>query len=521
MADDIDPRTPILVGGAQFTQRTAREGKICESLSPIEMLAKVARLAIADTAAGESLTREIDTVAVVRFTADSPGDQGRLPKRMFRNPPGSLAKHLDIAPRRALYTATGGNTPQWLVNRTAEDIANGECEVALLAGAEYIATMMGAIKQGIDLGWAESADADPGGDPMEIGEQRAGTTPYERAYGLHFPVNAYPLFENAIRGQKGRAPEAHLKWLGEFFSPFSKVASEDPHAWFPTYRSAEEISTPSEKNRFVGFPYTKYLNAVIEVDMAAAVVMTSVGKARELGIPHSKWVFLHGCADASDLWYITDRVNYYTSPAIRAVGKHAFAMADIRAEDLSLIDLYSCFPSAVQLGCRELGIAENDPRGLTVTGGLPYFGGPGNNYVMHSIVTMMEKLRGKPGTFGLCTGNGWYVTKHSAGIYSTKPVEGRWQREDPKPWQRDLDAMPHPEVIEQPSGRGTIETYTVVTDRKGKRFGIIVGRDEQNRRFLASPPDDDATLDRMMREDMLGRAGDVTSGPPTNLFRFA
>jgi acetyl-CoA C-acetyltransferase len=517
---DIDPRTPILVGGGQFTQRTAREGKLGESLSPIAMLEKAARLALADTGANNRLARAIDTVAAVRFTADSPGDQGRLPKRMFRNPPASLAKHLDLAPRRVLYTATGGNTPQWLVNRTAEEIANGECEAALLVGAEYIATLLGAMKQGIDLGWANDPDTDSGSDPEEIGEQRAGTTPYERAYGLHFPVNAYPLFENALRGQKRRTPEAHLKWLGEFFSPFSKVASENPHAWFPTYRSPQEISTPSDKNRFVGFPYTKYLNAVIEVDMAAAVVMTSVAKARELGIPESKWVFLHGCADASDIWNLTERVNFHSSPAISAIGKRAFAMADLRADDLAFIDLYSCFPSAVEIGCQELGIATDDPRGLTVTGGLPYFGGPGNNYVMHSIVTMMEKLRARPGAFSLCTGNGWYVTKHSAGIYSTAPKLGRWQREDPKTTQCELDAMPHPEVIEKPEGRATVETYTVVTDRKGKRFGIVVGRDAQDRRFLANTPEDDATLDRTMREEMLGRVGEVTATPANNLFQF-
>jgi acetyl-CoA C-acetyltransferase len=168
LTDNIDPRTPVLVGGGQFTQRTAREGKICESLSPIGMLAKAARLALTNSGASEALRQEIDTVAVVRFTADSPGDQGRLPKRMFRNPPAALAKHLEIAPRRALYTATGGNTPQWLVNRTAEEIANGECEVALLAGAEYIATLLGAMKQGTDLGWTNSADADTGSDPEAI-----------------------------------------------------------------------------------------------------------------------------------------------------------------------------------------------------------------------------------------------------------------------------------------------------------------------------------------------------------------
>jgi acetyl-CoA C-acetyltransferase len=513
MSNRIDPRTPILVGAAQFTQRTAREGKVAESLSPIAMMAKVAREAMADAGIGGG----VDTVAVVRFTADSPGDQGRLPKRMFRNPPLSLAQHLDLAPQRTLYTATGGNTPQWLVNRMAEEIARGECEVALLAGAEYIASLLGAMKQGIDPGWG---DHDPGSDPEEIGDQRPGTSDYERRYGLHFPVNVYPLFENALRGEAGRTPAAHLAWLGEFFSPFSKVAAENPYAWFPTFRTPKEISTPSEKNRFVGFPYTKYLNAVIEVDQAAAVVMTSVGKARELGIAESKWVYLHGCGDANDIWNVSARVNYFSSPAIREIGRRAFAMAGKSVADLSFVDLYSCFPSAVEIGCRELGIATDDPRGLTVTGGLPYFGGAGNDYVMHSIVTMMGKLRARPGTFGLCTGNGWYVTKHSAGIYSTTPKEGSWRREDPKTYQKDIDAMAHPEIIEEPSGEARVETYTVVTDRKGKRFGIVVGRDVQNRRFLANTPDDDATLDRMMREEMLGRPGEVTPGA-TNLFRFA
>jgi acetyl-CoA C-acetyltransferase len=516
---DIDPRTPILVGGAQFTQRTAKSD-IRASLSPIAMLAKVSADAIADTGAA-NLAAAIDTICVVRFTADSPGDQGRLPKLMFRNPPLALANRIGAKPRRSFYTATGGNTPQWLVNRTAEEIANGECDVALLAGAEYIASMLGAMKQGVDLGWANGPDADPGTDPQEIGDQRAGTTDYERRHGLAFPVNVYPLFENGLRGMKRRAPGEHLKWLGEFFSPYTKVASQNPYSWFPTYRSPEEIATPSDKNRFVGFPYTKYLNAVIEVDMAAAVVMTSVAKARELGIPQSKWVFLHGCGDAADIWNVSERLNFHSSPAIRAIGKSAFAMADLDVGDVSFIDLYSCFPSAVEIGAQELGITSDDPRGLTITGGLPYFGGPGNNYVMHSIVQMADKVRAAPGKFGLTTGNGWYVTKHSAGLYSTTPRPGKWQREDPKSYQKDIDAMAHPAVVEKPDGAATVETYTVVLDRRGKRFGIVVGRLEDGSRFLAHTPDDDATLDWMMREEILGRAGTVTPGDVTNLFRFS
>ena len=509
--------TPILIGGGQFTQRTAREGRVAESVSPIAMMEKAARAALADAGKANALISAIDTVSVVRFTVDS-SDVGRAPSRQFRNPALSLAERLEASPRRTIYTAVGGNTPQWLINRTAEEIANGQCEVALLSGAEYLASMLGAIKQGIQLEWG--AEGDPGRDPEEIGEMRPGVNAYEKSYSLNFPVNVYPLFENAIRGAKGRDVPTHLKAMGKLFSPFSKVASENPYSWFPTYRSPEEIATPSEKNRFVGFPYTKYLNAVIEVDQAAALIMTSVGKARELGIPESRWIYLHGCADASEIWNVTERVNYHTSPAIRMIGKKAFAMAGLDVGDLSFIDLYSCFPSAVELACRELGIAEDDPRGLTVTGGLPYFGGAGNNYVMHSVATMLDKLRARPGAFGLCTGNGWYVTKHSAGIYSTKPTEGRWQREDPKSYQKEIDTEPHPEVVEKPEGAAKIETYTVVMDRKGKRFGIVVGRLENGKRFLANTPDDDATLDWMMREEMLGRVGTVTTTAQNNLFRF-
>lgn len=514
----IDPRTPVLVGAGQYTQRTAREGRLKDGLDPIGLLAKAATLALSDTGRGDALLASLDTLAVVRFTADSPGEQGRLPKRMFRDPPMSLSRKLGTSPRRRLYTATGGNTPQWLVNRTAEDIAHGECDAALLVGAEYLATLLGALKAGVDLGWASSPDADPGSDPEEIGDTRIGTTDYERKYGLHFPVNAYPLFENAIRGRRGRDPRTHLEALGRLFSPFSKVASENPHAWFPTFRTPEEIATPSEKNRYVGFPYTKYLNAVIEVDMTAAVVMTSVARAQELGIDPAKWIFLHGCGDANDLWHVTERVNYHSSSAIRTIARKAFAMADIGAGDLSFIDLYSCFPSAVEIACMEMGIAEDDARGLTVTGGLPYFGGPGNNYVMHSIATMIAKLRTNPGAFGLCTGNGWYVTKHSAGIYSTRPARGRWEREDPKIYQKEIDAMEHPTVTESPEGPATVETYTVVTDRKGKRFGIVVGRLEDGARFLANTPDDNTTLNRMMREEMLGGQGTVETCSQNNLF---
>src|SRR5271170_3062382 len=212
-----EPTTPILIGGGQFTQRTAREGRIAESLSPIAMMEMAARAALADAGKAKDLISAIDTVSVVRFTVDS-SDVGRAPARQFRNPALSLAKRLGAAPRRTIYTAVGGNVPQWLVNRTAEEIANGACEVALLAGAEYLASLLGAMKQGVALDWTGGTDGDPGSDPEQIGELRPGVNDYEKAYSINFPVNVYPLFENAIRGSKGRDIATHQKALGQLFS---------------------------------------------------------------------------------------------------------------------------------------------------------------------------------------------------------------------------------------------------------------------------------------------------------------
>jgi acetyl-CoA C-acetyltransferase len=515
-----DPRTPVLVGQGQCTQRSAREGRLAASLDPLTLMAEAARLALRDSESGAAFGRSLDTVAVVQLTADSPGEQGRLPRRMFRNPPLSVARKLGANPRRCLYTATGGNTPQWLVNRTAVEIACGRSEATLLVGGECLATQVRAIRERFELGWGAGEDGDPGSDPEQIGDARPGTSAYEQKYLLQFPVNAYPLFENAIRVARNSSLDAHRLAMGRTFSRFTRVAADNPHAWFPVFRTPEELVTPAPKNRYVGYPYTKYLNAVIEVDMAAAVVMTSVARARELAIPESKWVYLHGCADANDIWNLGERVNYHSSPAIRLAGRKALAMAEVEIGDISFIDLYSCFPSAVEIACAELGVDEDDPRGLTVTGGLPYFGGPGSNYTMHAIATMMERLRTNPGRFGLCTGNGWYLTKHSVGIYSTVPVSGGWKREQPTSYLGEIARQPHPIVTENPDGAARVETYTVVTDRKGRRFGIVIGRQEDGRRFLANTCDDKETLDRMTREEMIGRTGAITNGPGGNLFAF-
>jgi acetyl-CoA C-acetyltransferase len=510
----MDDRTPVLIGGGQFTYRATR----CRRPSPLGLLAPACGARGRGRGAVGREMATLDTVAVVAFTVDSPGNNMTIPR--LRNPPASLARTLGATPRTAIYTETGGNSPQQLVNLLAERIARGEVEFALAAGAEFLGSLQKKLRAGVSIDDHADPEDDGADEPERVGDPRPGVTAYERAHGLQFPVNTYPLFENGLRARDGRSVEAHQRRMGELFAPYTKIAAANPHAWFPTERSAEELITVTERNRMVSWPYPKYLNSIIEVDQSAALILCSVAKARELGVPQDRWVFLHGCSDAYDLWGPLDRQNYHSSPAMRLTGKQALEMAGVGLERMSAFDLYSCFPVAVEIGAEEIGLSLDDPRGLTVTGGLPYFGGPGNNYVMHSIAEMTARLRRQPGTFGLVTGNGWYLTKQSVGVYGSTPTEGPWRREDPKVLQREIDALPHPEVVETPEGEATIETYTVVHDRGGYRMGIVVGRDSAGRRFVAVTPDDEATLRGLEAVESVGRPGRVERHPDgkRNLF---
>jgi acetyl-CoA C-acetyltransferase len=500
----VDPRTPILVGCGQLVQK---EKDIHIAKSPLALMAQASELAAQDTGLGAKLWDEVDTITSVRFITDSP-DSARLPFGRYGNVAKSLATKLGANPANTCYGPTGGNTPQYLVNYTAEKIAQGDQEVVLIAGAECFGTMMRALGQGEILDWG----GDPEGTRIDIGNERIGVTDVESAHKLQYPVNCYPLFENALRGEAGRTIAEQQLYVGKLMSPFSKVAAQHPQAWFPIERSPEEIATETAQNRYVGYPYTKYMNAIMQVDQGAALVMMSVGKAQELGVPEDKWVYLHGCGDANDIWYLSERVNYHSSPAIRTMGRKAFDMAGWTVDEIEEIDLYSCFPSAVQIGRKELGIAEDDPRALTVTGGLPYFGGAGNNYVTHSIATLMDRLRAKPGSKGMCTSNGWYVTKHGIGLYSTTPKEGKWERENPANYQVEIDNEAHPEVEEKPQGAAKIETYAVMHGRNGPEFGLVMGRlDENNKRFVAHATNQ-ADILSLKDIDSLGRAGTVGAG---------
>ena len=506
----IESTTPILVGCADITDLTTPFEK---GRSPYDLIAEAGRLALADTGAAD-LATSIDTVAMLRSYADT---SHRFATRLgtSTNPPKSIAQRLGISAGRYIYTRNGGNMPQYLVNLFAESIARGEMRAALVVGGEALRTQYGVEHANLDTSWSE----EPGGEPELIGDDRRGWTDHEERHNMRAAITFYPLFENAIRGARGRSLDEHMRSIGQLMAHFAAVAAENPRATRRDGYSAERLTTIDAENRWIGFPYPRFMVANAYIDQSAAFIITSVGVARELGIPEAKWVYLHGCADGNDHWYTSERIDYHSSPAMRAASRIALDMAGKKIGDMRFFDIYSCFSSAVEIACEELGIAEDDPRGLTVTGGLPYFGGPGNSYVVHSICEMIRRLRAHPGAFGLVTANGNWVTKHSYGVYSTTPFAGPWRRESPQVLQATLDAMPIPPFAETPSGAATVETYTVMHDRKGPEYGVVVGRlYATGERFIANTPQERAVLEDLQERESIGRPGTVQHRDGRNTF---
>ncbi len=505
--------TPILVGAGQFTER---ESAPEVAQPPMGIAAAAAKVALADTGVGEILAAEIDTIAIIRIFPDS-SNRPRMANPFGRaeNPPRAVARRIAANPANAIYGHVGGNTPQKIINEMAERIVDGDVKVALIAGSEAIKTAQTALRNGIDLDWHEQ---DPGSqEDRGIGEKLATT--HEFAHGIGVPTQTYPLFENAIRGEKGHSVEQHMQIMGDLFAPFTEVAANNPYSCYGIQRSAKELATVTAENRFICFPYPKWMNARDAVNQGAAVIMTSVAKAKQSGIDPAKWVFLHGCSEANEKILVSERVNYHSSPAIAANSRRAFEMAGKNIDDMHYIDIYSCFPSAVEIACAALGLSCADSRGLTVTGGLPFFGGPGNNYSLHAIATLLPKLREQPAHFGLITANGGYLSKHATGIYSATPITGRWQRETSGDCQAQIDSMESPLFTENPDGAATVETYTVCFEKGQPGRGIVIGRLLANeQRFIANTGTEEATLERMLREEFLGRKGNVISSAGMNTF---
>ncbi|WP_328290714.1 crotonase/enoyl-CoA hydratase family protein [Nocardia aurantiaca] len=449
----IAPNTPVLVGVGQLVQHHPNTAE-----DPAALAVRALRQAAEDTGAGQSLLSAADAVFAVASASWQYRDLGALVARSVGAPGADTVQS----------STYGGDGGQLLVNEAAQAISDGTYEIVLVTGAEAGATMAAAQRAGTEVVWPEQG---PEVEPTRIaGIDKEANNAAETAVGLGAPIYMYALMESANRHRLGRDPKEHLQAIGELWSRLSAVGADNPNAWLPQRFSAPELTTPTAENRTVSAPYTKLLCANLQVDMAAGLVLCSAAAAEAAGIPQDKWVFVHAGASAHDEWFVSERAELAASPAIRAVGAAALQHAGLTIDQIGPVDLYSCFPVAVQIAARELGIAPDDPgRSLSVTGGLTFGGGPGNNYGTHAIATMVQQLRDDPDAFGLSTSLGWYVTKHALGIYSATPPQRPYAHLRPI-----VDNPPARPVRTEYQGPAVVEAYTLPYGRDGEPEAAIV-----------------------------------------------
>jgi acetyl-CoA C-acetyltransferase len=489
--------TPIIVGVGQVVTRRAND--TAAKPSPQQLRAAAAERALIDSAQADALCEAIDKIVVVRTMMDSVPNTVQ-PFGRCAAPAATLAHDCGISDAKTEYSVVGGDLPQSLVNEAAETIFSGASKAVLLAGSEATETLKTHLKQNIALDWSESF-----GEDIDRGLGDRLLSPYEYRNGLGAPTITYPAFEHAVRRRMGLSRAAYADVMASLWSRFSDVAAHNPYAQYPLARDPAFLKTASAENYPIADPYLKWHVAQDAVNQGAAVILTSVGEARRLGIDPAKWVFVHGYAKVTDS-LVSERPDLSQSDAIDLTLKATLAAAGKSPSDISLYDLYSCFPCAVLLAAESLGL---DPKSddLTVTGGLPFFGGAGNNYSMHAIATIVEKLRDQRGSYGLVLANGGFLSKEAAAIYSTDPVSD-WRPCSSAAIQEQIEVRPKPTLLSE-SCVVTVETYTVRYS-KGKPSGCYVIASKGNERIIASNRADNLQLAAQMASfDPIGREAHI------------
>ncbi|HEY5023813.1 MAG TPA: hypothetical protein VII76_02445 [Acidimicrobiales bacterium] len=494
-------RVPVVVGAGQLTNR---EEDPTSAPDPFELMTEAARRAAAG--APPSVLSELTHLFMVHSLSLRHGD-----------PAPELARRLGAVRAEARCSGMGGNIPQWLVNRAAELVAAGDRPRVLIAGAEALATRRRARTQGVELHWP-SAEGWP--DTWPPLEPDMGLHPVEGAHGLAQATTMYALVESALSHAAGHDPATNSAAIGALMARFNAVAVDNPVSWFPTPRDAHEIMTVTPDNRMIYFPYPKYVNAVMDVDMAAAIIVTDAATARSWGLGSDDVAYLSGWADAHDLWYLSQRPVLQRSPALAECARRALASAGVTMDEVEGLDLYACFPSSVEVARDSFDIAPDDPRPLTLTGGLPYHGGPGSNYVTHSIANTFAWVRDGRGEHALVHGNGYYLTKHSVGLYSRRAPDTAPR--PPEKLQEAVDRMADAQVIEatvDDGATGTVVAYTAPFDRELGPQSAIGLVDVAGRRTVARA--DEALTTELLARDGVGTPVVLSSSHQGNTMRGA
>jgi acetyl-CoA C-acetyltransferase len=486
-----EDRIPVIVGAGEITDHPA---DLKSGLEPLSLLVEALRRAERDS--GGKLLGEIESLDIVNFLS-----------WRYRDPEIQLSDRLSIKPKHAYYGPVGGESPVRYLHQAAQRIARGECSVAAVCGAEAQSTATKAERAGVTLPWTPFAH-----DVPEPKRGAAFQKPMAVKLGVFRPITVYPFYEAASSAHWGQTPREALAESGRLWSTYSSVASQNPNAWLKRRFTPEEITTPTPDNRLIAWPYTKLMVANPTVNMGAAVLMTSLAKARAAGITEDRLVHVWGGASAEEPRDYLIRDQFFESHPQNAVLKAVMELGGGDGRAFDAIELYSCFPCVPKMARRTLGLgADVQP---TVTGGLTFFGAPLNTYMTHAACAMVRKLR-NGAKLGLLYGQGGFVTKHHALVLSRQASRDALAQDTSVQSEADRHRGTVPEFVTEASGKGSVESFTVIYGRNGEvEHGVVMLRTSGNARALARvPAHDGATLAHLLNMDCtpVGSTGEIAT----------
>jgi acetyl-CoA C-acetyltransferase len=484
-----DDRIPVIVGIGEIVDRPK---EIAEGLEPLTLLEQALKRAEQDS--GAKLLGEIGSLDIVNFLS-----------WRYRDPETALSQRLGITPQHAYYGPVGGESPIRYLHEAAQRIARGECSVAAVCGAEAQSTATKAERAGIELPWTPFAH-----DVPEPKRGAAFQKPMAVTLGVFRPVTVYPFYEAATSAHWGQTPRQAMAESGELWSRYSEVAAQNPNAWLKRRFTREEITTPTPDNRLIAWPYTKLQVANPMVNMGAAILMTSLAKARAAGIAEDRLIHVWGGASAEEPRDYLVRDQFFQSHPQNAVLKAVMDLAGGDGRAFDAIELYSCFPCVPKMARRTLGLGPDVQP--TVTGGLTFFGAPLNTYMTHAACAMVRRLRGGA-KLGLLYGQGGFVTKHHGLVLSRQAPAAPLSQHTSVQAEADRQRGAVPDFVTEASGKGSVESFTVLYGRGGEaEHGVVMLRTEGNARALARvPAHDAATLAYLQNMDRtpVGTTGEI------------
>ena len=490
-------RKVVVAGWGQITQP---KNLNTPPLDPMGLMGKAAKSASEMMACKKVLTN-LDGIMIVRTLSHH-----------YTSPAKQLAQNLGAKPKFTHISGIGGNSPQTLVNMAAGMIARNELDSVLIAGAEAYVQRREKTKR-VDSALFRGIPKDyPGNDLI-------GSTPLENQHGIEHPMQGFPLFETALWAASGVDLKTYLMQIGKMWSDFSRVAVNHPYSWSKAVKTPGQIITSGPDNRPVAFPYTKFMNSFVTVDQGAAVILMSEKTAKKCSQQNRRTVYFLGGGYAEDRQrFMIEKSDFTSSPPLKTAVEKALKRSCIPLEKIDCFDLYSCFPCAVSIAKKMIGIKNDDPRPLTLTGGLGFFGGPGNNYNLHGIATLAQKISFGEKTNGLVTALGWFMHKHAAGVYGSEPLEGEFKNHDIRD-QKDCLAGTDPVKIKgQVTGPGIIETYTVIYAMNQKpSYAVLYGKTPDNFRFIARTQNHPDIFNQFTSENRIGQKVKIKFDPSRNM----